>query len=736
MFLGSHRYLSTLNSLRRLSSKVSQTGSTNIRKAAKTSHKKVDSSSPTLDQRMKLEAIRADPKTKLYKSSASATNITPIAVQRDKKSSEERTEIFNKLEPVEVQPETGRYENVGEEISGKKLDKAAMILKLNELYQLPSIKELARSHHINDKLFTKAFISFRKYCFKSTSLPPELHIKLCDIIDKHGHVTDLFPFFLSHAREVFPHLECQEELRKISDLGLPHSWYPEARSKIRKIIFHAGPTNSGKTYHAMKRFMEAKSAIYCGPLKLLAVEIFQKANANNVPCDLVTGEQRKYVNPDGETRSSHVSLTVEMSPVNESVEVVVIDEIQMLRDPSRGWAWTRALLGIPADEVHLCGEEAALDLVRKMLMPTGDVLEVIRYKRLTPLQIEDQCLGDLKNVRSGDCIVCFNKESLYQVSMALEKLDHQVAVVYGTLPPGAKLAQCKKFNQLEDCKVMVATDAIGMGLNLSIGRIIFYSLLKTTNDESGKKWMEYLSTSQCLQIAGRAGRYNTPHDTGYVTTYKQVDLPQLKLIMSKRVEPIERAGLHPTAEQIELFAFQLPHLSLSNLIDLFIDLCEYDSSAFFICDLKNFRLLADSIEHIQIPLRSRYAFCCAPVNTNMPFSMAMFTKFVRQFSNGDPVTANWMLKNIDSKRLKQPKNMEELSYLEAVFDVMELYLWLSYRFPDIFPEPEAVRNMQIELDMLIYNGVSDIVGLLNAVKTRQRIIEGNLRRERIVEEIK
>lgn len=618
---------------------------------------------------------------------------------------------LNKIKPREIEPETGIYGALGEEISGKKLDKPQMIAKLNEFYQLPSVRELAKTHFIEDKLFGKVFISFRRYCYKSDSLPPELHIKFCDIIDGHGHVSDLFPFFLSHARAAYPHLECYEELRKISDLGKPDTWYPIARAKTRKVVFHCGPTNSGKTYHAMDRFMNSKSGIYCGPLKLLAVEIFHKANDNKTPCDLVTGEERRLANPDGYTKATHVSCTVEMTQLTEPVEVVVIDEIQMIRDPGRGWAWTRALLGIPADEVHLCGEEAALDLVKKILMPTGDTLEVIRYNRLTPLVIEDKPLMDLKNVRSGDCIVCFTKDSVYNVSMELEKLGHQVAVVYGTLPPGAKLAQCRKFNLLEECKVMVATDAIGMGLNLSIGRIIFYSLMKTTNDEKGNRSQEYLTTSQCLQIAGRAGRFKTAHETGYVTTFRPEDLRSLREIMARGVQSIERAGLHPTAEQIELFAFHLPHLSLTDLIELFIDLCEFDDSAYFICDLENFKLLANTIEHINIPLRSRFTFCCAPINTKFPFSVAMFTKFVRQFSVGEPVTAGWVRRSINWP-CKPPKNLEELTHLETVFDVFELYLWLSYRFPDIFPEPDEVRLLQAELDEIIFSGVSQIVSLI------------------------
>lgn len=125
----------------------------------------------------------------------------------------------------------------------------------------------------------KSFASFRKYCFEIDSLPAELYIKLYDIINGAAHPDDLFPYFLNHAREVFPHLSCMNDLKRISDLTNPSTWYPQARDNQRKIIFHAGPTNSGKTYKAMQRFLKAQSGIYCGPLKLLAMEVFQKSNA-------------------------------------------------------------------------------------------------------------------------------------------------------------------------------------------------------------------------------------------------------------------------------------------------------------------------------------------------------------------------------------------------------------------------------------------------------------------------
>lgn len=147
--------------------------------------------------------------------------------------------------------------------------------------------------------------------------------------------------------------------------------------------------------------------------------------------------------------------------------MAVIDEIQLLRDPGRGWAWTRAFLGILADEVHVCGEAGAAEILQRICDTTGEVVEVRNYQRLTELTVESTALTTLDNVQAGDCIVCFSKNDIYSVSRQIEARGMEVAVIYGGLPPGTKLAQAAKFNDPNNaCKVMVATDAIGMGLNL------------------------------------------------------------------------------------------------------------------------------------------------------------------------------------------------------------------------------------------------------------------------------
>ncbi|XP_038213774.1 ATP-dependent RNA helicase SUV3 homolog, mitochondrial isoform X2 [Zerene cesonia] len=486
----------------------------------------------------------------------------------------------------------------------------------------------------------------------------------------------------------------------------------------------------------MERYLTAKSGVYCGPLKLLATEIYHKSNKRGTPCDLITGEERRHASQystliDGDeekvaesdeqpfllnepelTPSKHVACTVEMTSLNDSYEVAIIDEIQMIGDRGRGWAWTRAVLGLQADEIHLCGEAGAINLVEEICNTTGEEMEIRTYKRLTELKVEDSSLGSLDNVKPGDCIVCFNKNDIYSVSRAIEQRGHEVAVIYGSLPPGTKLAQANKFNDPESsCKVMVATDAIGLGINLSIRRIIFYSLIKPVVNENGEKEMDVISISQALQIAGRAGRYGSAWETGYVTTFKAEDLPTLKMLLSKPPDPVTQAGLHPTSEQMELYAYHLPHASLSSLMDIFVHLCTVDDSLYFMCNTEAFKFLAEMIQHVPLPLRARYVFCCAPINNKLPFVCATFLKMVRQYSRNEPLTKNW-LSNVVDWPLPAPKTIMDLVHLEAVFDVLELYLWLSYRFPDMFPDVRLVREMETELDAIIQQGIFQITRLL------------------------
>lgn len=255
---------------------------------------------------------------------------------------------------------------------------------------------------------------------------------------------------------------------KAADLRRPTEWNPKTRTIQRKIHLHVGPTNSGKTYQALKRLQEAKTGLYAGPLRLLAHEVYTRLNDRGKACTLVTGDERRApVGTDAETNL--LSCTVEMVPMQVVMDVAVIDEIQMLAHEDRGWAWTEALMGVQAKELHLCGEERTVPLIRKLAAAMGDTLQIHHYQRLSPLKVMSQSLhGNLNNLQAGDCVVVFSRLGLYAMKEAIErKTSKRCAIVYGGLPPETRSRQAELFNDPDSgYDFLVATDAIGMGLNL------------------------------------------------------------------------------------------------------------------------------------------------------------------------------------------------------------------------------------------------------------------------------
>ena len=129
-----------------------------------------------------------------------------------------------------------------------------------------------------------------------------------------------------------------------------------------------------------------------------------------------------------------------------------------------------------------------------------------------------------------------------------------------------------------------------------------------------------------------------------------------------------------------MYAYHLPHATLSNLIDIFTSLSVLDDSLYSLCHLDDFKFLADMVEHIKLPLQAKYRFCCAPINRRMPYCTAMYLKIVRQYSRGELISFDWLCHQLGWP-FRQPDTILDLMQLEAVHDVLDLYLWLSYRFP-------------------------------------------------------
>ena len=285
----------------------------------------------------------------------------------------------------------------------------------------------------------------------------------------------------------------------------PKDEYKMARNLRRNIIIHLGDTNTGKTYNAMERLKEAKNGVYLSPLRILALENYEKLNNLGIACNLLTGEEE--IIKEGAT---HTSCTVEKTDLKKEYDIAIIDEIQMIGDSQRGAAWTRALLGLRCQELHLCGALNAKELIMKIVKDCMDSYLLKEYVRDIPLEVQGTNFIHNK-VEEGDAIVVFSKKKVLKIAEQYSSEGIKASIIYGDLPPEVRRKQYEMFINKEN-KVLITTDAIGMGVNLPIKRIIFLDTQKYNGEE-----IRPLTSQEVKQVAGRAGRKGL-YEVGYVAT--------------------------------------------------------------------------------------------------------------------------------------------------------------------------------------------------------------------------
>ncbi|MBE6062146.1 MAG: RNA helicase [Clostridium butyricum] len=283
----------------------------------------------------------------------------------------------------------------------------------------------------------------------------------------------------------------------------PKDEYPKARSMKRKFFIHLGDTNTGKTHNAVERLKKAKKGVYLAPLRILALENYERLNNEGVVCNLLTGEE-EIINVD----STHTSCTIEKVNLKEHYDVAVIDEIQMISDSFRGMSWSKAVLGLQCDEIHICGALNSKEILEEILSDCKDEFDIKEYKRNIPLVVQDKNFS-YNDISEGDAIVIFSKKRVLEIAEELSENGIKASVIYGDLPPEVRKMQYEEFIN-KNTKVLVTTDAIGMGVNLPIRRIIFMTIRKFDGEE-----VRELTSQEVKQIAGRAGRIGI-YDTGYV----------------------------------------------------------------------------------------------------------------------------------------------------------------------------------------------------------------------------
>ena len=352
--------------------------------------------------------------------------------------------------------------------------------------------------------------------------------------------------FLDYLRTEMPGKICIRTLRDLcrhySEYGVrgqiidlvptrPEMEFPEALEMERKFILHVGPTNCGKTFHALERLREAEHGVYLGPLRLLALEVYEKMKDFGLACTMLTGEE--CIREDG---SRVVSSTIEMLDIDQTYDVAVIDEAQMIADEDRGHSWTRAILGVKASEIHICMSPAAEEVITHLITLCHDSYEIRRYERLTSLECVDVPFRFPEDVQQGDALIVFTKRAVLDIAGRLEASGRKASVVYGSLPPEIRRRQIKLFTEGKT-KVVVSTDAIGMGLNLPVRRIVFMQ-----TDKFDGKSRRPLNVSEVKQIAGRAGRYGM-YDTGYVNAMGGEALDYIRAQFENTEPKISRVSL-------------------------------------------------------------------------------------------------------------------------------------------------------------------------------------------------
>ncbi len=287
-----------------------------------------------------------------------------------------------------------------------------------------------------------------------------------------------------------------------------------------------GPTNTGKTHYAIERMLSYRTGVIGLPLRLLAREVYDRIVAVRGPgvVALVTGEER-IVPP----RAAYWVCTVEAMPEGMGCDFLAVDEIQLCSDPERGHVFTDRLLNARGlHETLFLGAETMRDAIAAMVPG----VHFMRRERMSQLTYSGS--KKISRMPSRAAIVGFSVENVYAIAELLRRTKGGAAVVMGALSPRTRNAQVEMY-QNGDVDYLVATDAIGMGLNLDISHVAFSSLTKF----DGRR-MRHLQPEELAQIAGRAGRHVENGTFGVTGEAPPLDDGVAQAICEHRFQPVKK----------------------------------------------------------------------------------------------------------------------------------------------------------------------------------------------------
>ncbi|MDC0862097.1 helicase-related protein, partial [Alphaproteobacteria bacterium] len=286
-----------------------------------------------------------------------------------------------------------------------------------------------------------------------------------------------------------------------------------------------GPTNTGKTFYAFEKMFSYKNGAFGFPLRLLARENYDKA-CKIYPVDqiaLITGEEK--IIPKN---AKYYFCTVESLP-ELNFEFICIDEIQLAGDYERGHIFTNKLLHVRGDIKTIFLGSAVMENLIKELIPEAEIKFKNRFSELKFITHKK-----IQNIKPRSAIIAFNLIDLYEIAEQVRTLKGGVALVVGALSPKTRNAQVKLYED-GDVDYIVATDAIGMGLNLDITQVYFSSLEKFDG-----KYVRPLNDLEVAQIAGRAGRYTKSGFFGSTLNARFTNKETIENIQLNKFEPTKK----------------------------------------------------------------------------------------------------------------------------------------------------------------------------------------------------
>lgn len=473
------------------------------------------------------------------------------------------------------------------------------------------------------------------------------------------------------------------------------TWQHAGRSEQR-IILHIGPPNSGKTHEALNALSAASSGWYLAPLRLLAFEIFDRLNRRGVRCNLLTGEE--FIPVEGATVTA---ATVEMFNPYREAECIIIDEAQLLADPDRGWAWTRALMEAQAPEIHVIAPPTARALIERMASAAAIPISTVQHERLAPIEVAESP-WNIHDLPPRTLLIAFSRQTVLELKLELERARRSVSVVYGSLPPEVRRKQADRFAS-EETEICISTDAVGMGLNLPADYVCFYEVHKFDG-----RAVRPLTPAEVQQIGGRAGRYGLSR-AGEVGATTSRDLKLVRRLFYTEPEPLTHARVAPTVSDLELIPGTLAErlaewASLKSIPDALrgaletADLTERTELARMLTREEVARLgMAGALQLVNAPTRQSsrdYWYDCAKaILSDEPLPL--------------PPTSSATI-----------SDAEDLERLEAYISYADIYMWLSNRkeFYGCGPQVSEVREMRSNWS----NAIDDALVRRLATNTRRR----------------